>query len=261
VSLILNVVFTSNSPSYENLKARSLPIFSRLLRQYAVRYIPLSVLDACNVLCLVNPKSHMRQNLTFLLMLCCLCSFAQFYVQQGTTLSFERSDALVSSQETLNQINTSISGKGTLLLNRSSDQLLTSTQAILKLPTLHLKNANLVLIDTPLALQHQLLIDTGQLTLFYNLRVSDPTAIVLGTEASMFLTSNAQVVYTTQVETSNSLVVATNLILLKYTRLKTVLEFSKTVPAVAIIFNFDTVVFNEYDVFFKQSVPPPQKTV
>lgn len=193
--------------------------------------------------------------------LCSLSGFAQFYVSEGTQFSLQTSKIILSSQETLHQINAPVLGNGAVILNSTSKQQLTSTQAILKLPTLHLKNANLVLIDTPLALQHQLLIDTGQLTLFYNLRVSDPTAIVLGTEASMFLTSNAQVVYTTQVETSNSLVVATNLILLKYTRLKTVLEFSKTVQAVAIIFNFDTVVFNGYDVFFKQSVPPPQKTV
>jgi hypothetical protein len=203
----------------------------------------------------------MRPIAIFILFLCSLSGFAQFYVSEGTQFSLQTSKTILSSQETLHQINAPVLGNGAVILNSTSKQQLTSTQAILKLPTLHLKNANLVLIDTPLALQHQLLIDTGQLTLFYNLRVSDPTAIVLGTEASMFLTSNAQVVYTTQVETSNSLVVATNLILLKYTRLKTVLEFSKTVQAVAIIFNFDTVVFNEYDVFFKQSVPPPQKTV
>ena len=203
----------------------------------------------------------MRPIAIIILFLCSLSGFAQFYVTEGTLFSLQTSEIILSSQETLHQINAPVLGNGAIILNSTSKQQLTSTQAILKLPTLHLKNANLVLIDTPLALQHQLLIDTGQLTLFYNLRVSDPTAIVLGTEASMFLTSNAQVVYTTQVETSNSLVVATNLILLKYTRLKTVLEFSKTVPAVAIIFNFDTVVFNEYDVFFKQSVPPPQKTV
>ena len=203
----------------------------------------------------------MRPIAIIILFLCSLSGFAQFYVTEGTLFSLQTSEIILSSQETLHQINAPVLGNGAIILNSTSKQQLTSTQAILELPTLHLKNANLVLIDTPLALQHQLLIDTRQLTLFYNLRVSDPTAIVLGTEASMFLTSNAQVVYTTQVETSNSLLVATNLILLKYTRLKTVLEFSKTVQAVAIIFNFDTVVFNEYDVFFKQSVPPPQKTV
>lgn len=78
----------------------------------------------------------MRQNLTLLVFLSSLYGFAQFYVQKGTTLSFGSSEALLSSQETYNQIDASLLGEGTLLLNSTSEQQLTSSQAVLDIDNL-----------------------------------------------------------------------------------------------------------------------------
>lgn len=146
----------------------------------------------------------MRPISIIILFLCSSSGFAQLYVQQGTTLSFEKSDALVSSQETLNQINTSISGKGTLLLNRSSAQLLTSTKAVLELPTLHIKTADLVQLQTDLHIQNQLHIDRGLLTLSNLLKLPDPSALRLGTQAFLYLTPQGQLLYDTQLANASS---------------------------------------------------------
>ena len=137
----------------------------------------------------------MRQNLTLLVFLYSLYGFAQFYVQEGTTLSFGGSEVLVSSQETHNQINTSIVGEGALLLNSVSVQQLTSTKAVLKLPTLHIKNADLVQIKTALILKDRLLIDRGFLQLSHTLTLTDSRALVLGKTAKILTTPCAPLKY------------------------------------------------------------------
>lgn len=206
-----------------------------------------------------KPLPYMRPIAIIILFLCSLSGFAQFYVTEGTLFSLQTSEIILSSQETLHQINAPVLGNGAIILNSTSKQQLTSTQAILELPTLHLKNANLVLIDTPLALQHQLLIDTGQLTLFHDLRVSDPTAIVLGTDASILLTSTAQVVYTTQIETSNPLLVATTTTILKYTEPQRFQLRPKTAFIPTPTSNFGIPINTDYTVYCKHSTPPPEK--
>ena len=96
----------------------------------------------------------MRLKLTLLLCLSSLIGSAQFFVKEGTTLSFTTPETILSSQESLNQIEATIQGKGTLYLNSSSQQQLASTQTDLELPSLFIQNAHLVQIQTALQLQH-----------------------------------------------------------------------------------------------------------
>ena len=90
----------------------------------------------------------MRQNLTLLLLLCSLNGFAQFYVAEEAALYLENSEAILSSQELVNQIDTHITGKGTLYLNGTSNQIINSTQLVLALPNLQLANADFEQIAT-----------------------------------------------------------------------------------------------------------------
>ena len=81
-----------------------------------------------------------------LALLFCLSSFiasAQFFVKKGTTLSLKTPETFLSSQESLNQIEVSIYGKGTLYLNSTSQQQLASTQTNLELPSFLIHNAHL----------------------------------------------------------------------------------------------------------------------
>ena len=200
----------------------------------------------------------MRQNLTLLLCLCSLYGSAQLFVQKGTTLSLKNPQAILSSQESINQIDAPIVGEGVLILNSSSAQQLTSTQAVLELPTLHIQNADLVQIQTTLNLQNQLGIDRGELILSHTLVLNDPKALVLGTDASISLSSNGQIVYKTQLKESHPLVLHPTL-LIKYTGPKTSQERLQTAliltPTTS---NFGTLANNGYTVYSKHSTPPPK---
>lgn len=109
----------------------------------------------------------MRQNFTLFLVLFSLYGFAQLYVQEGTTLSLESPQAVLSSQESSNQINAPSLGEGALILNSASKQRLTSSQDVLELPTLHIENADLVQLQTAFNIQNQLHVAHGHcFTLF-----------------------------------------------------------------------------------------------
>ena len=201
----------------------------------------------------------MRQNLTLLLFLCSLYGFAQLYVQEGTTLSLGSPQTVLSSQETLNKIDAPLRGKGTLFFNSTSAQQLTSSQVVLELPTLHIENADLIYIETVLNIYSQLEIDHGQLTLFYEVKLPDPLALVLGEDASIFPTTQGLLVYNTQFETSNPLVflqAQTLLVSIETNTTQTpnfvVLDFMQTS-------NFGSIAHNGYKVYFKYSTPPPKK--
>lgn len=199
----------------------------------------------------------MRRNLTFLLFLCSLCGFAQLYVQEGTVLILSSSDALLSSQETHQQINTALTGKGTLLLNSTSVQQLSSTQAILELPTLHIKNANLVSIQTALILKDQLILDRGVLQLTHTLILTDFSALVLGKTAGIHTTPYAQLRYTTQLTDSLPLAGIT-----ATTKLLSVEPILSPLSLV-VVENTERSQFGMlpqmgYDAYFQRSTPPPK---
>ena len=85
----------------------------------------------------------MRLKLALLFCLSSLIASAQFIVKKGTILSLTTPETLLSSQESLNQIEASIYGKGTLYLNSTSQQQLASTQTNLELPSFLIHNAHL----------------------------------------------------------------------------------------------------------------------
>ena len=126
----------------------------------------------------------MRQNLTLLLLLCSLNGFAQLYAVEGSTLRLETPETILSSQEPLNQIDAHITGKGTLYLNGTSNQIINNTQLVSALPNLQLANADLTQIVTELSIQHQLTIEKGVLALTHKLVLNTEDALVLGANAS-----------------------------------------------------------------------------
>ena len=199
----------------------------------------------------------MPQNLTLLLCLCSLYGSAQLFVQNGTTLSLEKPQAILSSQEAFNQIDAPIVGHGTILLNSNNTQQLSSAQ-ILELPTLHIQNAYLVQIQTTLNLQNQMFVDHGELILSHDLILRNPTALVLGTDASISLNSNGQIVYKTQLEESHPLALQPTL-LIKYTRPKTPQERPQTAFIVTpTTSNFGSIYNADYVVYCTHLTPPPK---
>jgi hypothetical protein len=200
----------------------------------------------------------MRQNLTLLVFLSSLYGFAQFYVQKGTTLSFGSSEALLSSQETYNQIDASLLGEGTLLLNSTSEQQLTSSQAVLELPTLHIKNADLVQIHTALILKDQLVLDRGFLQLSHTLTLTDSRALVLGETAGILTTPAGQLVYQTQFSNTHPLVflqAQTLLVCLEPNSPQT--PDPKELDFIQRSY-FGTLPQKGYEAYFQQSTPPPK---
>lgn len=145
-----------------------------------------------------------RQKLTLVLFLYSLYGFAQLYVKQGTVFSFGNSDVLFSSQEKYHQIDAPILGEGTLLLNSALTQQLASTQAALELPKLHVKNANLITIQTALFVKKKLTVNHGLLQLFDSLTLPDPSTLVVGETAGIVTTPYAQLHYISQ-KTINTL--------------------------------------------------------
>jgi len=121
----------------------------------------------------------MRQNLTLFLFLCSLFGFAQLYVQEGETLSFGTSDALLSSQEHFHQIDAPILGKGTLVLNGLEPQSLESNQEVLEITNLTIQNADLIHINTPLRVAQHFTLQSGELHLEQPLYLPNPQALVL----------------------------------------------------------------------------------
>ena len=200
----------------------------------------------------------MRQNLTLLMFFCSFYGSAQLYVQEGATLTLGSSETFLSSQETLNKIDAPIIGEGTLFFNSTSTQQLISSQDVLELPTLHIQNADLVQIETLLNLQGQLQIVRGELILSHNLVLNSSTALVLGTDASICLSSNGQIVYKTQLEEFDPLALQQTL-LIKYTGSKTFQERPETALIVTpTTSNFGSLANSGYVVYFKHSTPPPK---
>lgn len=136
-----------------------------------------------------------RQKLTLFLFFYSIYGFAQLYVKQGTVLTIGSSDALLSSQEKYHQIDASIQGEGTLVLNNTSVQQLTSLLPVLELPTLRIKNASLVKIQTALLLKNKLFLDRGVLQLSHTLTLPDPSSLVFAKTASILTSSLAFLSY------------------------------------------------------------------
>jgi len=200
----------------------------------------------------------MRQNFTLLLVLFSLYGFAQLYVQEGTTLSLGSPQAVLSSQESSNQINAPFLGEGALILNSASKQRLTSSQDVLELPTLHIENADLVQLQTAFNIQNQLHVAHGQLTLLHPITLPNPTSLVLGQSAGILTTPQGPLVYNTQFETSNPLAFLNIQPFLQFIEPKT----PPTTNSVVLDFiqrsNFVTFIHTNYNWNFKPYTPPPK---
>ena len=103
----------------------------------------------------------MRQIVTLLLFLSSLCGFSQLYVAEGAVFSIPSSESTFSSQESINIINSSVKGQGLLYFNGEVLQHLNSSETVLQIPNLQLKNADLMTIEMVLEIQHTLIIDSG----------------------------------------------------------------------------------------------------
>ena len=192
-----------------------------------------------------------------LLIFCLLCtsvaSWGQFYVQEGMIFIISDAQEFVSSQETVNQIDANITGKGMLYLNATSSQTINSTQNKLALPNLQLANATQIQIDTQLHIQHQVIIEKGFLILTHQLVLKNENALVLAHDAGIFTTANGQLVYNNNQlkESFPFSLQQTQTHLLKYTG-------SKTIPIFTPTSNFGNLVYKDYTVYLKQATPPPK---
>ena len=200
----------------------------------------------------------MCQVRTLVLFFCSLSGFAQLYVSEGSTFSLETSKTILSSQASLSQIDTPILGDGVFVLNSTSTQILTSIKALLVLPALRLENADLVHLYMPLDVEYQLLINSRQFTLYHDLALTDPAAIVFGIYSSIQLTPSAQLVYKTEFKISTPLTFFSSVLFLKYIGYKWFQLYLKKSFIRTPTSNFEVIVLNDYDVNYEHYTPPPQ---
>ena len=184
-----------------------------------------------------------------------VAAWAQLYVQKGTVLSLANTQTILSSQETLNQIEADILGQGNFYLNKTTAQRLTSIKHLI-LPRLTITNANFIHLETPIEIRHQLVIETGILTLSHKLILPSQAAFVLGEGAGIDEITSGLLIYThTQLEPSNPLAITlTNFI--KYN----VPSIQQTRPIVAYkhLSYFRTLVSKDDAASLKNSTPPPK---
>ena len=120
--------------------------------------------------------------------------FSQLHIKEGTTFSLLNANSFLSTQEYKNTINTTISGQGSLVFNRNSEQVLTSAQAVLILPNLVLKNADLIRIETVVSVPKKLFIYEGELVLLHDLHLQDNKSLVLFNESKIKETEQRKIV-------------------------------------------------------------------
>jgi len=194
-----------------------------------------------------------------LLVVCLLFSsvaaWAQFYVQKGTVLSLGNTQTILSSQETLNQIEADIVGQGSFYLNKTTAQHLTSIKHLI-LPNLTIANANFIYLETPIEITHQLVIETGILTLSHKLMLTSQADIILGQGAGIDQSTSKLLIFThTQIAPSNPLVI----ILTNFLKYK-MPSIPQALPTLAYrhISYFGTLVSKDYPASLKNSTPPPK---
>ncbi len=146
----------------------------------------------------------MRQYLTSLLFLCSFFGFAQLYVAKDAVFSLPSSESTFNSQESINTINASVSGQGVLYLNGVDIQHLKSSETVLQIPNLRLKNADLVSIETLLELKHDLMIESGTLVLSKDLYLQDAAALQLSNDGALVPTPSGQLIYKSQITENHS---------------------------------------------------------
>lgn len=184
---------------------------------------------------------------------------AQFYVQKNTLFSLKSTETILSSKEAVNQIDSAVLGEGSLYLNASASQDLRSTEQVLELPNLQLKNASLIHLDTALAIDQQLVVENGLLTLSQTLFLHPPDALVLLANAHIHASATAQILYTMQLTGSNPLVWNRPLMnLIKYTPPKRALQRPIVVLIPTHMPNIEQHASNDYTAYDETITPPPK---
>ena len=136
----------------------------------------------------------MQHRLIILVLISNFLCFSQLHIKEGTTFTLLDANSFLSTKEYINTINTTMSGQGTLVFNRNSEQVLTSTQSVLILPNLVLKNADLLRIETVVSVQNKLFIYEGELVLLHDLHLQDNKSLVLFNESKIKETEQGKIV-------------------------------------------------------------------
>ena len=207
-------------------------------------------------------KPYMRQIVTLLLFLSSLCGFSQLYVVEDVVFSIPSSELIFSSQESVNIINSSVKGQGILYLNGKFEQHLNSTEAVIHLPSLRLKNADLVTIHAALEIQNFLIIDSGTLTLFNNLYLQDSAALQTFGDAAVLPSTFGQLVYNSQYISNHfPLAVCSSSLLLTFIapsihKVKTTEQWS-----LRFLSYFENLASYYHSPFLALSTPPPKHSI
>ena len=201
----------------------------------------------------------MRQLFTRFLFLSSLCGFAQLYVAEDAVFSIPSSESTFSSQESINNINSSVTGQGTLYFNAEVLQYLSSSETVLQLPNLRIKNADLVTIHTDLEVQQSLIIDSGTLTLSEDLYLQDATALQTQGDGAVVPTPTGQLIYKSQRSITNHTpgAICDSITFLSFVTPSTLsIEFIEW--PVRTLSNFESFAFHYHTPYMPLSTPPPK---
>ena len=152
-----------------------------------------------------------------------------------------------------------MSGQGSLVFNRNPEQVLTSAQAVLILPNLVLKNADLLRIETVVSVPKKLFIYEGELELLHDLHLQDNKSLILFNESKIKETEQGKIVinsnlfdifYPINYMANSSTVVF----------VKTKSSFKTTAPifTAALRTNLDLQLMKNYIVYIILPTPPPK---
>ena len=138
---------------------------------------------------------YMRLTINIIFILSSLYSYSQLYIPSGTIFTLKSTETQLSSNESINIINTHIVGNGVFNLIGSSEQYFESSKGSLELPNLCIKNASLLYLNTALTINSELIIENGILVLSHDLKLNSPSALILKGQSSIIETSNGTLLF------------------------------------------------------------------
>ena len=201
----------------------------------------------------------MHHRLIILVLISNFLCFSQLHIKEGTTFTLLNSNSFLSTKESINTINTTISGQGTLVFNRNSEQVLTSTQSVLILPNLVLKNADLLRIETVVSVQNKLFIYEGELVLLHDLHLQDNTSLVLFNESKIKETEQGEIVINSNLlDFFHPIAYSSNTPTIVFVNTQSSSKTTSPLFTTALRANFDLNTMNNYIFYIIQPTPPPK---
>ena len=181
----------------------------------------------------------------------------QIYIEEGLLITLKKVSTIIVSGESINQINSSIEGKGVFVFNSKSPQHLISSEAVLSLPNLRFINANLARIETSLEIVNNLIIEQGTLLLYNDLHLQDSNSLLTLANGKVLYTIHGQLIYNLQFRSNSTplaLLLSKSLISNVITSIHTteVAEWSITTRAI------DMYMLSYESLFMSQLIPPPR---